>query len=478
MKTKIRLRHALRQRTYLAGLLFFIATVSVFMVVFMGNNKNLSSAPVSGDYQAVASGDWSTLGIWQKYNGSAWIAATTVPVQADKVITIKSGSTVTISAALTIDQIVIEAGGILSLNSGIVLTLKKTVNPDLAVYGIFRNAGTLTYSGGSITTIFSGGTYQHNYTTTAGTIPTCTWNSGSTCEIYGYTTNSAMPGGLNQTFDNLKWNCASQTNSVNMAGGFSSFTGNFIVQSTGTAELQMANGNYTLTITGNMTINGGVLNYCNVASKTITINQTGNLYINGGTLNFASGNNCVGNINLTGNYFQTGGSFNFGGGNSVVSSMVISGNFSQTGGVITTTGISAVGTVVFNGAVAQSFTASGNTVTGSVDYTINSGVTVNMGTSAVFGRNFTLNSGGQIGIGSPDGITSSGSSGNIQVSGTRSYNAGGYYLYNGTGNQVTGNGLPSTINKLTINNNTYLTLTSMTTVSSELSMLSGKYSQV
>ncbi len=474
MKTKIRLRHALRQRTYLAGLLFFIATVSVFMVVFMGNNKNLSSAPVSGDYQAVASGDWSTLGIWQKYNGSAWIAATTVPVQADKVITIKSGSTVTISAALTIDQIVIEAGGILSLNSGITLTLKKTTSPDLAVYGIFRNAGTLAYSGGSMATYYSGGTYQHNYTTTAGTIPTSVWNTGSTCEIYGYTTNSVMPGGLNQTFDNLKWNCASQTNSVNMAGGFSSFTGNFIVQSTGTAELQMANGNYTLTITGNMTINGGVLNYCNVASKTITINQTGNLYINGGTLNFASGNNCVGNINLTGNYFQTGGSFNFGGGNSVVSSMVISGNFSQTGGVITTTGISAVGTVVFNGAVAQSFTASGNTVTGSVDYTINSGVTVNMGTSAVFGRNFTLNSGGQIGIGSPDGITSSGSSGNIQVSGTRSYNAGGYYLYNGTGNQVTGNGLPSTINKLTINNNTYLTLTSMTTVSSELSMLSGK----
>ncbi len=474
MKAKIRLRNVLRQRVYFTSLIFFIAAASLFLVLFMGNNKSLSSAPVSGDYQAIASGDWNTLGIWQKYNGSAWIAATTVPVQADKVITIKSGSTVTISTALSIDQIVIEAGGILFLNSGITLTLRKTTSPDLAVYGIFRNAGTLVYSGGSMATYYSGGTYQHNYTTTSGTIPTSVWNTGSTCEIYGYTTNAAMPGGLNQTFDNLKWNCASQTNSVNMAGGFSSFTGNFIVQSTGIAELQMANGNYTLNITGNMTINGGVLNYCNVASKTITINQTGNLYINGGTLNFASGNICVGNINLTGNYFQTGGTFNFGGGNSVVSSMVISGDFSQTGGVLTTTGTNAGGTVVFSGAVAQSFTASGNTVSGSVDYTINNGATVNMGTSAVLGRNFTLNSGGQIGIGSPNGITSSGSVGNVQVSGTRSFNAGGNYLYNGTANQITGNGLPALINKLTINNNNYLTLTAVTMVSSELSMLSGK----
>jgi hypothetical protein len=37
--------------------------------------------------------------------------------------------------------------------------------------------GTLTFR--------SGGKYQHNHTTGVGTIPTATWNTGSTCEIIG-----------------------------------------------------------------------------------------------------------------------------------------------------------------------------------------------------------------------------------------------------------------------------------------------------
>ena len=71
---------------------------------------------------------------------------------------------------------------------------------------------------------------------------------------------------------------------------------------------------------------------------------------------------------------------------------------------------------------------------------------------------FTLSSGGNLGIGSPDGITSSGSTGNIQVAGTRTYSTGGYYTYDGTVPQVTGIGLPAsmTSGRLIVNNSSGL----------------------
>ncbi|HMG81534.1 MAG TPA: hypothetical protein VK559_00735, partial [Ferruginibacter sp.] len=71
-------------------------------------------------------------------------------------------------------------------------------------------------------------------------------------------------------------------------------------------------------------------------------------------------------------------------------------------------------------------------------------------------------------IGSADGITSSGALGNIQNTGTRTFSLQTNYIYNGTVNQVTGNGLPATIATLTINNtgtagNNVVTLTNNNT---------------
>jgi hypothetical protein len=473
MRNKIQLRNVLRQRLAFATLFTLIVGSGIFLTLFFGNNKKLVAA-VNGDIRSISSGNWTNLAIWQKYNGSTWIAATSVPSNGDNTITIQSGHTVTINAALTVDQIVVESGAILDLPTGITLSLRKTTAPDLKVYGIFRNAGTVSITTGTNITYYSGGTYQHNFTTSAGTIPVGVWNSGSTCEIYGYTTNTGIPSGLNQTFSDLKWNCASQTVNVNFGGGLTSFTGNFIVQSTGSAELQMANNNYTLNFTGNVTMNGGTLNYNNASTKTITINQTGDLFVNGGVLNFSSGNSCTGNCNITGNYVQTGGTFNLGQGSSSTTAINISGDFTHNGGTLSTTGTSSVGQVVFNKSGSQTYSASANTVTGNIDYTINSGSTLNLGTSALIGRNFTVANGGEIGIGSPNGITSSGFSGNIQVSGTRTYNAGAYYLYNGSEDQITGNGLPATINKLTISNGNYLTLTNNVAISNILNFVSGK----
>jgi|GEM_PF-271788 len=71
---------------------------------------------------------------------------------------------------------------------------------------------------------------------------------------------------------------------------------------------------------------------------------------------------------------------------------------------------------------------------------------------------FTLAAGGTMSICSPAGITSSGSAGDIQVIGGRSFSNDASYVYNGSQAQVTGSGLPATVRSLTLNNAAGLTL--------------------
>jgi hypothetical protein len=89
-------------------------------------------------------------------------------------------------------------------------------------------------------------------------------------------------------------------------------------------------------------------------------------------------------------------------------------------------------------------------------------------------NSFKLDEGGTIYIGSPDGITTSLFAGNIQLKGTRTYSSNAKYIYNGTVNQVPGNGLPSTISgSLTISGGQELTFSSNQTVSGSLILTSG-----
>ncbi|MCK6606623.1 MAG: T9SS type A sorting domain-containing protein [Ignavibacteriaceae bacterium] len=108
--------------------------------------------------------------------------------------------------------------------------------------------------------------------------------------------------------------------------------------------------------------------------------------------------------------------------------------------------------------------------------TIGSGGTLICGTGAVgeFGgtSNFVLSSGGNIQIGSTDGITTSGATGNIQTD-NRTYSTTANYTYNGSSAQATGNGLTAA-NNLTINNSSGVTLSSsLSEVAGTLTVSSG-----
>ena len=72
---------------------------------------------------------------------------------------------------------------------------------------------------------------------------------------------------------------------------------------------------------------------------------------------------------------------------------------------------------------------------------------------------FTLASGATLYVCNADGILSSGSTGAVQVTGTRSYSADASYIYNGSIAQNTGTGLPAQVRNLSTTNANTLTLT-------------------
>lgn len=372
------------------------------IIVILFSTTTIGWGQNTGDYQSAQSGNWNQIATWQRYNGSSWETPTTgqgTPTNASNNITIRDSHTVTVTANVTVDQVVVEAGGQVNLTSNVTLTIANGAEDDFVVYGtVYRTNGTITTTG---TLVFGdGGTYQH--ARNGNSVPTATWDANSNCNITGITNTS--PGGLIQTFGNFTWDCIGQgTNNLDVF--FNSPTtikGNFSVISTGTT---------------------GSIRLTQNTARTLNIN--GDLNIIGGTLNLSRGNR-IETINL-------------------------SGNFIHTSGTITETG-SASGIIFFNGSSMQTYTSGGN-VSNNINFTVlnNAYLQLEDVNTEVSGNSFTLSSGATLGITSADGITSSGTTGNIRTS-NRSFSTEANYIYNGTSAQNTGNGLPATVSNLTFDN--------------------------
>ncbi len=145
---------------------------------------------------------------------------------------------------------------------------------------------------------------------------------------------------------------------------------------------------------------------------------------------------------------------------------------SHTGGVAGRAPVAGDEVIVGNG---HTITLT-ESVSNNESITINSTGILRLETNLISGSGgFTLASGATLQIGSADGISSSGASGNIQVSGIRSFSTGANYAYNGGSAQQTGTGLPTEVNNLTINNSSGVTAASSLTVNGTLTLTSGTF---
>lgn len=392
-----------------------------------GTQTITAFASLSTDYfRSNGTGNWGTAGTWQSsHNNSNWATATSTPTNAANTITIRNGHTVTVAASVSTDQTTIDSGGQVNVSSGQTLTIAAGAEAtDLTVNGTLRNnAGTITTTG---TLAFgSGGLYQHNYTTAAGTIPTATWDTNSTCEVVGYTSNTATPSGLGQSFGNFTWNCTNQTGAISADETLVTVNGNLSIVSTGTGSFILGNGTNTTTVGGSLLISGGTFNMNNKAvggAQDLTINLAGNFTMSGGTL------------------------------------------------TKTATDARGYGVIVFNGSSTQTLSKTSGTISNAINFTINSGAILAFDTATTVldgsSGTFTASSGSTLIIKHAAGIAASGATGCVQTTGTRTFNTGANYTYTGSTAQVTGTGLTGA-NNLTFSN------TAGTTLSAAVNTIAG-----
>ncbi len=249
----------------------------------------------------------------------------------------------------------------------------------------------------------------------------------------------------------------------------------------------------------------------------------GSLFMRGGWIKGVTGFNCGPSgcncnadasgvvVSVAGDFIMTGGQWNdFSCGSNASTGMAMSvgGNVSITGGTIkmdtkltskldlvptspSSTWNQTGGTVTLGNTNIKS----GKTITllGSKIGDVGAGTALTVETGGKLmasnfpvtgGGNFTLQTGAHLGIGSAAGITASGASGNVQVSGTRSYNSGATYEYYEGLAQATGNftttttsaTYPATVANLIINKSSaanVVTLTSSTDVTTNLQLTNG-----
>ena len=76
------------------------------------------TAQTTGDFRTNGDVTFTSATNWERYNGSAWVAAVAAPVRTDGVITIRTGNTAVLTSTISLDQIIVASGGIFNIETG------------------------------------------------------------------------------------------------------------------------------------------------------------------------------------------------------------------------------------------------------------------------------------------------------------------------------------------------------------------------
>ncbi len=454
-------------------------------------------------YRSRTTGNWGTAATWESSaDAITWGTATLSPTSSANTITILNSYNVTIAAAVTADQLVIETGATLTNSSG--LTIANGTGTDLTISGALTNSssflisvsanvivnGSLTQTvGTAITTSGSleftaNGIYNHQ--TNGGTIPTASWNAASTCNVTGMT--SSNPSGLGQTFGNFIWNNASQSTFYNFNNTSFSTSGTFTVSSTGSSNISLVGSTTTDYVYsfGSMVFNGGTFNLSFMSNSNggfCTVNIANSLTVNGGSFSFAANS---GNPSSA-SYIST---LNIG-GDLLVASGAIFG--------VTGSGANQYGLINMNKSGSQNLNVVGTSNIGRLDYDItntsittltnnlilgkqsaNSGDLFTVEGTLITGTNsisqgssttnaeFKILAGGTINTSNSGGLI-----GTISVGGTKTFTAGANYIFNGNTTTPYPTGTFGNPASLTFNANVVSNRTSSLSVSGAITINNG-----
>ena len=111
-------------------------TNTVYIAVFLLTTI-AANAQVTGQYRTKATGDWTSLSTWERYNGTTWATPVHTPNYLDGITTIRAGYNVTLPpGSLTVDQLTVESGGTLTLANGSNLGLYNGAGTDFTCNGV------------------------------------------------------------------------------------------------------------------------------------------------------------------------------------------------------------------------------------------------------------------------------------------------------------------------------------------------------
>lgn len=288
-----------------------------------------------------------------------------------------------------------------------------------------------------------------------------------------------VPSGFNQSFGHLVWNCPAQSTNIYLETGFT-VAGNFEVLGTGaydpnTRALRMSNtsNGYTITVNENFMIENDASFKMNNGNGSCSINVGGNFNLSSGSFCIVSGAasstlSVVGNVSINGGTLLMHED-----ASATLATLNVGGNFTFSNGTITESS-SGKGLINFNKNGTQIYSKTGGVFSQEIDFRVNSGAILDMGSSIIDGSigTFSLDAGAGIISAHPQGLSTNSGEGNFQLTGLKTFSVDANYTYNGTVAQVTGNGL-TTANNLTINNNGGVTLTNNITINNSLNLTSG-----
>src|SRR5690606_4146382 len=110
-------------------------------------------AQTDGDYRSTGTGDWEDVGSWEVFSGGEWVSAISAPTDADGVITIGEGHTITVTSNVTANQIEFENNpntgitGTLVVARGATLTITDEEGDDVRLLNDFFSIAQLVVEG-------------------------------------------------------------------------------------------------------------------------------------------------------------------------------------------------------------------------------------------------------------------------------------------------------------------------------------------
>lgn len=338
-------------------------------------------------------------------------------------LVIDTGSKLSLISSVTRMRINLAANSTGQIDGELVLGNLGNLRINAANCNILVN-GKITNSGGSFSAItslemtFAANSEMHHNRNGA-SIPLGTWDTNATLRITG-TTNTTS-GGTAQTFGQVILNSSAMT--VNMTWSPIRITGNLTIQNGSGGSLRQGT---SYIVDGNVSLVSGNYFIASTASRTLTV---------------------------SGNYSQIGGSLDMG-LSTFDGTLEIAGNFSQSAGTITKTS-TGIGLINLNGGgPTQTFT-SGGIISNPINWNItaNSIIQTSAATTIFGGSgNFTINAGATLGIRAIDGVATTGASGHVRSTGTRIFDIGANYIFNGTTNQNSNSNFPTSANTIRIEN--------------------------